>query len=111
MFRSRSVWPRVGSGGATASVEYRRYPEDSGLDYFVHRPSWPESLLLGSQEGHFRLPALRWQEVVPIAEARALFEAGFGNADLRTVAGAGHRLRHDPRAVATLIGWMTRQSP
>jgi putative redox protein len=50
-------------------------------------------------------------EVVPITDARALFEAGFGNADLRTVAGAGHRLRHDPRAIATLIGWLTRQSP
>ena len=50
-------------------------------------------------------------EVVPLADARALFEAGFGNADLRIVAGAGHRLRHDPRAIATLIGWLTRQSP
>jgi putative redox protein len=50
-------------------------------------------------------------EVVPVADARALFEAAYGNADLRTVAGAGHRLRHDPRAIATLIGWMTRQSP
>jgi putative redox protein len=25
------------------------------------------------------------------------------------VAGAGHRLRHDPRAVAVLIGWLDRQ--
>ena len=56
-------------GGASASVEYRRHPEDSGLDYFVHRPSWPEPLLLGSREGHFMLPALRWEEVIQIAEA------------------------------------------
>src|SRR5262249_18706776 len=47
-------------GGASASVEYRRHPEDSGVDYFIHHPSWPEPILLGSQQGHFSLPALRW---------------------------------------------------
>jgi putative redox protein len=50
-------------------------------------------------------------EVVPVADARALAEAAVGTADLRIVAGAGHRLRHDPRAVALLIGWMARQVP
>ena len=32
-------------------------------------------------------------------------------AELRLVQGAGHRLRHDPRAVATLLGWLDRQVP
>lgn len=50
-------------------------------------------------------------EVIPLADARALYEAAYGNADLRVIAGAGHRLRHDPRAVALLIGWLARQSP
>ena len=50
-------------------------------------------------------------EVVPLADARALYEAGYGSADLRVVVGAGHRLRHDPRAVALLIGWLARQTP
>ena len=50
-------------------------------------------------------------EVVPLADARALFEAAYGHADLRVISGAGHRLRHDPRAVALLIGWLARQSP
>jgi putative redox protein len=50
-------------------------------------------------------------EVVPVADARALAEAAIGSADLRIVSGAGHRLRHDPRAVALLIGWMARQVP
>jgi putative redox protein len=50
-------------------------------------------------------------EVVPLADARALYEAAYGTSDLRIVAGAGHRLRHDPRAVALLIGWLARQSP
>ena len=27
------------------------------------------------------------------------------------ISGAGHRLRHDPRAVAILLGWLERQTP
>jgi putative redox protein len=50
-------------------------------------------------------------EVVPVADGRSLAEAAYGAADLRVVSGAGHRLRHDPRAVALLIGWMARQVP
>lgn len=50
-------------------------------------------------------------EVVPLSDARALYEAGYEISDLRVVAGGGHRLRHDPRAVALLIGWLARQSP
>ncbi len=46
---------------------------------------------------------------VPVAEARALVDAGGPNAELRLVHGAGHRLRHDPRAIATLLGWLERQ--
>jgi putative redox protein len=46
---------------------------------------------------------------VPVSDARALADAAHGQADLRVIAGAGHRLRHDPRAVAALIGWMERQ--
>jgi putative redox protein len=49
-------------------------------------------------------------EVVPLSDARALYEAAYETSDLRVVAGGGHRLRHDPRAVA-LIGWLARQSP
>jgi len=48
-------------------------------------------------------------DVVALADARALADAAGESADLRVVAGAGHRLRHDPRAVAVLIGWMERQ--
>ncbi|MDQ2728924.1 MAG: alpha/beta hydrolase [Actinomycetota bacterium] len=48
-------------------------------------------------------------EVVPLLDARALADAADGLLDLRVLVGAGHRLRHDPRAVALLIGWMDRQ--
>ncbi len=47
-------------------------------------------------------------ESVPVADARMLAEA-HGSAELRLIAGAGHRLRHDPRAVAILLGWLDRQ--
>jgi putative redox protein len=50
-------------------------------------------------------------EGVPVAEARALVDAGGVNAELRLVAGAGHRLRADPRAIALLVGWLERQGP
>lgn len=47
-------------------------------------------------------------DTVPVAEARLLAEA-HGSAELRIIAGAGHRLRHDPRAVALFLGWLDRQ--
>jgi len=47
-------------------------------------------------------------EAVPDFDARVLGDA-HGEADLRFIAGAGHRLRHDPRAVAVLLGWLDRQ--
>ena len=45
---------------------------------------------------------------VPVTDARQLALA-HGDAELRIIAGAGHRLRHDPRAVAVLLGWLDRQ--
>jgi putative redox protein len=42
-----------------------------------------------------------------VSDARQLVNA-HGNAELSLFVGAGHRLRHDPRAVAVLIGWLDR---
>lgn len=47
-------------------------------------------------------------ESVPTTDARQLV-AAHGSAELRLINGAGHRLRHDPRAVAVLLGWLDRQ--
>ena len=47
-------------------------------------------------------------ESVPTDDARQLAE-GHGAAELCLLPGAGHRLRHDPRAVAILLGWLDRQ--
>jgi alpha/beta superfamily hydrolase len=49
-------------------------------------------------------------DAVPPDAAGALVEAGGERAELRMVLGAGHWLRADPRATATLIGWLERQS-
>src|SRR5262249_32929246 len=47
-------------------------------------------------------------EVVPSFDARVVADA-HGSAELRFINGAGHALRHDPRAVAVLLGWLDRQ--
>lgn len=47
-------------------------------------------------------------DLVPVFDARVLVDA-HGAAELRIMNGAGHRLRHDPRAVAVLLGWLDRQ--
>jgi putative redox protein len=46
-------------------------------------------------------------ESVPTTDARQLATA-HGSAELSVLVGAGHRLRHDPRAVAVLFGWLDR---
>jgi fermentation-respiration switch protein FrsA (DUF1100 family) len=50
-------------------------------------------------------------DVVPVEDARLLLDAGGEAVDLRIVANGAHRLRHDPRAIAALLGWLDRQEP
>lgn len=47
-------------------------------------------------------------DVVPVLDARAVADA-HGSADLRIIDGASHHLRHDPRAMAVVLGWLDRQ--
>lgn len=47
-------------------------------------------------------------ESVPSFDARVVGDA-HASAELRIVSGAAHDLRHDPRAVAILLGWLDRQ--
>lgn len=47
-------------------------------------------------------------DLVPDLDARAIADA-HGSAELRIIGGGGHELRHDPRAVAMLLGWLSRQ--
>lgn len=46
-------------------------------------------------------------ESVPVSDARRIATA-HGSAEMSVLRGAGHRLRHDPRAVAVLLGWLER---
>lgn len=48
-------------------------------------------------------------DTVPVLDARQLADAADGTVELRVLTGAGHRLRHDPRAIAVLLGWLDRQ--
>jgi putative redox protein len=48
-------------------------------------------------------------EAVTPFDARDLADA-HGSAELRIIGGAGHELRHDPRAIAILLGWLDRQA-
>jgi pimeloyl-ACP methyl ester carboxylesterase len=47
-------------------------------------------------------------DVVPPFDARIVADA-HGSAELRFINGAGHGLRHDPRTIAVLLGWLDRQ--
>ena len=48
-------------------------------------------------------------DVVPVEDARRLADAAGSFVELRIVANGPHRLRHDPRAVAALLGWLDHQ--
>jgi len=48
-------------------------------------------------------------DVVPMLDARALADSAEGDVELRILAAASHQLRHDPRAIAILLGWLDRQ--
>jgi putative redox protein len=47
-------------------------------------------------------------ENVPVFDARVIAD-GHGSAELRIIPGAAHHLRHDPRAMAILLGWLDRE--
>ena len=46
--------------------------------------------------------------VVPLFDAWVVADA-HGEAEMRVIEGAGHQLRHDPRAIAVFLGWLERQ--
>ncbi len=50
-------------------------------------------------------------DVVSVDDARSLAAAGDGCVERRLVPNGAHRLRHDPRAIAALLGWLDRQGP
>lgn len=49
-------------------------------------------------------------ELVPLPQADSLFKAAGDPKELVILDGGEHRLRHDPRAVETLLAWLERQT-
>jgi putative redox protein len=105
------------------AAQPRRFLEHARDIGAVRRPRFPPSFEEWSRElRRFRpLDAARRfaprpllvlhgddDDSVPVTDARQL-AAAHGNASLRLLPGAGHRLRHDPRAIAILLGWLERQ--
>lgn len=67
------------------------------VDDVAHLAALPMLVVHGSDD-----------ESVPVFDARVLADA-HGLAELRIIAGAGHGLRYDPRAIAILLGWLDRE--
>jgi putative redox protein len=101
----------------------RRFLEHSREIGSIRRPSFPPSVEeWGRELRRFRptdaarrfaprpLFLMHGQDddIVPTADSRVLAQA-HGAAELQIIPGAGHRLRHDPRAMAVLLGWLDRQ--
>jgi uncharacterized protein len=88
-------------------------------DYPADPPAWIRAINnLDPVAAAERIPPRPWlllhgsaDDVVPVDDARRLADAGIGAVELRIVANGAHRLRHDPRAVAALLGWLDRQEP
>jgi putative redox protein len=95
----------------TGVLRTRDYPPDPG--------AWIRAIAhLRPVDAAARIPPRPWllvhgsaDDVVPVDDARLLADAAGGDVEVRIVANGAHRLRHDPRAIAGLLGWLDRQEP
>jgi putative redox protein len=95
----------------TGVIRTEGYPADD--------VAWTRAIAtLDPVEAAHRIPPRPWllmhgsaDDVVPVDDARALAAVGGDGVELRIVANGAHRLRHDPRAIADLLGWLDRQEP
>jgi uncharacterized protein len=89
------------------------------LDFPIDMESWAEAFrTLRPEEACAAVPPRPLlivhgmeDDEVPMSDARVLADAAGGQAELRVIGGAGHRLRADPRAIALLVGWLERHGP
>jgi len=99
---ARAGWVGEGDGAADSGEAESWAHEIAALDPLVAAAQIPPRPFLvahGSAD-----------EVVAVEQARALAEAAGGRCELHVIPMAGHALRHDPRAVALLLGWLLRQA-
>jgi alpha/beta superfamily hydrolase len=92
----------VAALGAPIALDQRRDPERHLDALSAARRLPPRPLLVVHGTDDDRIPA---------SDARALCDAAGPSAELRIVHAAGSRLRHDPRVIALLLGWLERQQP
>jgi len=90
-------------------IRDRTFPEDLEAWALELKQVRPLSLVAALSPRPLLLVQGSDDQVVPVVDARALADC-HGDAELRIIQGAGHHLRHDPRAIAVLLGWLERQA-
>ena len=100
---------------------FMQYARDTGVVRTTAYPpdphAWTHAIAaLDPVEAAKRIPPRSWllvhgssDNVIPLDDARRLYDAAGDHVDLRIVQNGPHRLRHDPRAIALLLGWLDRQ--
>ena len=100
---------------------FLRYAKETGVlptdGYPTDPQAWTHAIAaLDPVEAARRVPPRPWllvhgsaDDVVPLEHARMLAAAANDDVELRVVQKGPHRLRHDPRAIALLLGWLDRQ--
>ena len=103
---TRDGWSR--QARATGLIRSRSYPPDPGAWARELRQLRPARLVSKVPPRPLLIVAGANDDVVPMTDARELADAADASAELRVIAGAGHMLLHDPRAIALLLGWFYR---
>lgn len=98
----------VAQARATGLIRTRGYPPDPSVWARQLRQLRPTRLVTKVPPRPLLIVAGANDDVVPMTDARELADAADASAELRVIAGAGHMLLHDPRAIALLLGWFDR---
>lgn len=109
-FGGHSVDPRrvVAQARASGIIHSRGYPPDPGAWARELQEVQPGRLVAKIPPRPLLIVHGANDDVVPITDARGLADAANASSELRVLAGAGHMLLHDPRAIALLLGWFDR---
>lgn len=109
-FLERGGDPRkfVAQARAAGVIRTRGYPPDVAAWAREWREVRPTELVTKVPPRPLLIVHGANDEIVPLTDARELADAARPTAELRVLAGAGHMLLHDPRAIALLLGWFDR---
>ena len=107
------------------AADARQFVEHCRTAGVIRHPDWPHDVAAWAREIRECRPLAAAAQIPPRPllviqgdeddavsawDARAIVDAAGGKAELRLISGAGHRLRHDPRAIAILLGWLERHT-